>query len=121
MTICFNIFSFTTISDRRDFGPGFGRTDIDGGPAVRWVDLAGYGASLLVFMTFYMKDMIKLRSLALCSNVAFLFYAFPSHLLPILALHGALIPINICRLVAACRENTAANSVDCSFDSSAIR
>jgi hypothetical protein len=35
---------------------------------VQWVDLAGYGASLLALMTFYMKDMIKLRSSALCGN-----------------------------------------------------
>lgn len=72
---------------------------------MRWVDLAGYSASILVFATFYMKDMIQLRLLALCSNVAFLFYACPSHLFPIMALHGALIPVNVCRLIAACRGN----------------
>jgi hypothetical protein len=88
---------------------------------VRWVDFAGYGASLLVFMTFYMKDMIKLRSLALCSNVAFLFYAFPSHLFPILALHGALIPINICRLLVACRDQAAPGSFDLNAARSAGR
>jgi hypothetical protein len=38
---------------------------------VRWVDLAGYIASSLVFLTFYMRGMIPLRLVALCSNVAF--------------------------------------------------
>jgi hypothetical protein len=70
---------------------------------VRWVDLAGYIASSLVFVTFYMRGMVPLRLVALCSNVAFLFYAGALHLLPIVILHGALIPVNVCRLVAALR------------------
>jgi CRP/FNR family cyclic AMP-dependent transcriptional regulator len=41
---------------------------------MRWVDLAGYAASSLVFLTFYMKGMVPLRVIALCSNVAFLIY-----------------------------------------------
>jgi hypothetical protein len=70
---------------------------------VRWVDLAGYIASSLVFLTFYMKGMIPLRLVALCSNVAFLVYAGALHLLPIVILHGALIPVNVFRLMAARR------------------
>jgi hypothetical protein len=67
------------------------------------VDLAGYIASSLVFLTFYMRGMIPLRLVALCSNVAFLVYAGALHLLPIVILHGALIPVNVCRLIAARR------------------
>jgi hypothetical protein len=70
---------------------------------VRWVDLAGYIASSLVFLTFYMKGMIPLRLVALCSNVAFLVYAGALHLLPIVILHGALIPVNVHRLITALR------------------
>ena len=70
---------------------------------MRWVDLAGYIASSLVFLTFYMRGMTALRLVALCSNVAFLVYAGALHLLPIVILHGALIPVNVCRLIAACR------------------
>jgi CRP/FNR family cyclic AMP-dependent transcriptional regulator len=73
---------------------------------VRWVDLAGYIASSLVFLTFYMRGMIPLRLIALCSNVAFLVYACTLHLLPIVILHGALIPVNICRLMAARRSDS---------------
>jgi hypothetical protein len=72
---------------------------------VRWVDLAGYIASSLVFLTFYMRGMVLLRLVALCSNVAFLIYAFTLDLAPIVILHGALIPVNVCRLVAALRED----------------
>ena len=71
---------------------------------MRWVDLAGYIASSLVFLTFYMKGMIPLRLVALCSNVAFLVYAGTLHLLPIVILHGALIPVNVHRLVTALRS-----------------
>ena len=72
---------------------------------MRWVDLAGYIASSLVFLTFYMRGMVLLRLVALCSNVAFLIYAFTLDLAPIVILHGALIPVNVCRLVAALRED----------------
>jgi hypothetical protein len=72
---------------------------------VQWVDLTGYVAASLVFLTFYMKGMIPLRVVALCSNVAFLIYAFGLQLAPIAVLHGALIPVNIVRLIAALRAN----------------
>jgi hypothetical protein len=78
---------------------------------VRWVDLAGYIASSLVFMTFYMRDMIRLRLVALCSNVAFLIYAGALQLVPIVILHGALIPVNVYRLVAAYRGGSVNLSV----------
>jgi hypothetical protein len=71
------------------------------------VDLAGYIASSLVFLTFYMKGMIPLRLVALCSNVAFLIYAFALHLAPIAILHGALIPMNVCRLISFWRGERA--------------
>lgn len=74
---------------------------------MRLVDVVGYVASSLVFTTFYMKGMIPLRSVALCSNFAFLLYALALHLAPIAILHGALIPVNTLRLVAALRENSA--------------
>jgi hypothetical protein len=74
--------------------------------AVRWVEVAGYIASSLVFLTFYMRRMVPLRLVALCSNVAFLTYAFALHLAPIAILHGALIPVNIIRLIGALREST---------------
>ncbi|HVX74982.1 MAG TPA: hypothetical protein VHB49_02575 [Bradyrhizobium sp.] len=71
---------------------------------MRWVDLAGYVASSLVFLTFYMRGMVPLRLVAICSNFAFLVYAGALHLAPIVILHGALIPINACRLVSAWRQ-----------------
>ncbi len=71
---------------------------------MQWVDLAGYIASSLVFLTFYMRDMISLRVVALCSNLAFLIYGGALHLTPIFILHTALIPINARRLLFAVRQ-----------------
>jgi hypothetical protein len=62
------------------------------------IDLMGYAASALVFLTFCMKDMVPLRAAALCSNVCFLGYGLSLELGPVVALHAALIPINLWRL-----------------------
>jgi CRP/FNR family transcriptional regulator, cyclic AMP receptor protein len=58
----------------------------------------GYIAAALVFCTFYMRTMLPLRWMAIASNVAFLGYAIPLHLWPIVILHGLLLPLNALRL-----------------------
>ena len=50
-----------------------------------------------------MKDMVNLRIVALCSNVAFIAYALVLNLTPILALHVILLPLNGWRLAQALR------------------
>lgn len=65
---------------------------------IRWIEAAGYTASLLVFCTFYMKTMIPLRTVAIASNVAFMAYGFGGRLYPVLILHAILLPLNIIRL-----------------------
>ncbi|WP_170303804.1 cyclic nucleotide-binding domain-containing protein [Reyranella soli] len=59
----------------------------------------GYIASALVFATFYMRTMLPLRIVAIASNVAFITYAAIDGLTPILILHGALLPLNLLRLL----------------------
>ena len=61
-------------------------------------DLMGYMAAVLVFAAFYMKGMIRLRLVGLCSNLAFLVYALGHGLLPVALLHAMLIPVNCWRL-----------------------
>jgi hypothetical protein len=53
-----------------------------------------------VFSAFYMKDMVSLRVLAICSNVAFLVFASGMRLVPVIILHALLLPLNVWRLVA---------------------
>jgi CRP-like cAMP-binding protein len=64
-----------------------------------WGELAGYTASALVFATFYMKTMLPLRLVAMCSNVAFLTYALIEGLTPIAILHAMLLPLNALRFL----------------------
>lgn len=59
---------------------------------------AGYIASILVFLTFYMKTMVPLRVVGLCSNVAFIMYGYLDGLYPVLILHLILLPLNLLRL-----------------------
>ncbi|MGH6920722.1 MAG: Crp/Fnr family transcriptional regulator, partial [Geminicoccaceae bacterium] len=61
-------------------------------------DFAGFLAALLTFVTFYMKTMVPLRVVGILSNLAFLTYAMIEDLIPIMILHGALLPLNLFRL-----------------------
>ena len=47
----------------------------------------GFIASGLVLATFGMKDMVNLRIVAICSNIAFIMYGFVLVLPPVLILH----------------------------------
>ena len=62
-------------------------------------EFAGYVAAGLVFVTFYMRTMIPLRLVGITSNIAFLVYSWLAGLVPIFVLHGALLPLNIWRLL----------------------
>src|SRR2546430_6217925 len=59
----------------------------------------GYVASALVFATFYMKSMMRLRIVAIASNITFITYAAIDGLTPILILHVALLPLNVLRFL----------------------
>lgn len=64
----------------------------------RVAEFAGYLAALLVFLTFYMKTMIPLRIVGICSNCAFIVYGYLGGLYPVLILHLVLLPLNGLRL-----------------------
>ncbi len=63
------------------------------------VDAFGYLAAAAVFLAFSMKTMLSLRLVAIASNIAFIAYGLAAHLMPILLLHGFLLPLNILRLI----------------------
>jgi len=67
--------------------------------------IAGWVSAVLVFSSFFMKTMIPLRTVAICSNIAFITYALLGlrygvfgRVYPILVLHAALLPLNVVRL-----------------------
>lgn len=61
------------------------------------IDLVGFAAGGLVFLTFCMTSMAALRIVAILSNLAFIAYGFGAGLDPILILHGLLLPMNLIR------------------------
>src|SRR4051794_31870459 len=67
--------------------------------------IAGWLAAALVFSSFFMKTMVLLRMIAICSNIAFMTYALLGlnygvfgRVYPILVLHASLLPLNVIRL-----------------------
>ena len=65
----------------------------------------GYVASALVLAAFGMKDMVNLRVVAICSNIAFITYALLLNLLRVLILHVVLLPLNGWRLMGALKQS----------------
>ena len=61
-------------------------------------DLLGYAAAGLVLVAFSLRSITALRSAAIASNVMFIAYAATAHLMPVLILHGLLLPLNFWRL-----------------------
>ena len=62
-------------------------------------DAVGFLAAGLVFAAFGMKEMVALRVVAMCSNVAFIVYGLGLHLAPVWLLHAVLLPLNAWRLL----------------------
>jgi CRP/FNR family transcriptional regulator, cyclic AMP receptor protein len=61
-------------------------------------EIAGYLAAVFVFLTFYMKTMVPLRIVGICSNCTFIVYGYLGGLYPVLILHLILLPLNGLRL-----------------------
>lgn len=68
----------------------------------------GFVASALVLAAFGMKDMVNLRIVAICSNIAFIAYALVLNLPPVLILHLTLLPLNGWRLMEALKQRSLA-------------
>src|SRR5256885_15847611 len=67
-----------------------------------WILAAAWVAASLVFLSFFMKTMVRLRIVAIGSNVAFVSYALLGleygvfgRVYPILVLHACLLPLNV--------------------------
>jgi CRP/FNR family cyclic AMP-dependent transcriptional regulator len=89
------------------------------GLAIRWVDAAGYIASVLVFATFCMRTMIALRVAAIGSNICFIGFGLAARVYPVLLLHVVLLPLNTLRtleMVRLTRRIEVASKGDLSFD-----
>jgi CRP/FNR family cyclic AMP-dependent transcriptional regulator len=65
------------------------------GKAMTLIDAVGYLASVLVLLTFCMSTMLRLRAVAICSNLAFVAYGLGEEVYPVLILHLILLPLNV--------------------------
>jgi hypothetical protein len=74
---------------------------------MRLWDFAGYVAAALVLAAFCMREMVPLRVVALCSNLAFIAYGLALGLVPVWLLHALLLPMNCYRLLEAMRARGA--------------
>jgi hypothetical protein len=63
-----------------------------------WTDTIGYLGGVLLVLTFFMENMIRLRITAICSSLAWLVYGLVGTLYPIIILHSVLLPLNSYRL-----------------------
>lgn len=66
-------------------------------PQISLVDIVGFVASALLLATFTVRTMIPLRILGISTSAVFLAYGFLNDLLPIIALHLILLPLNLYR------------------------
>ena len=64
-----------------------------------WQEFVGYVGSFLMFSTFWMRTMIRLRIAGLAGNVAMTAYAAMAGLWPMMILQLLMFPVNIGRLV----------------------
>ena len=70
---------------------------------MKHADAIGWVASALMLMTFSCECACRLRSFAVEANLAFIAYGWFGDVLPVLALHLLLLPINAVRLTRALR------------------
>lgn len=76
---------------------------MDSLPTMLGPETLGWAAALLTLLTFISADMRRLRLLALAANAAFIAYGSMAHVLPVMVLHLALVPVNLWRLNQAFR------------------
>jgi hypothetical protein len=65
---------------------------------MHWIDLVGFAAAFTVLASFCMTTIVSLRSVAIVSNVLFIFYGMLGHIYPVFFLHITLLPVNLTKL-----------------------
>jgi CRP/FNR family cyclic AMP-dependent transcriptional regulator len=83
------------------------------------VQFLGYLAAILMFSTFYMKNMVPLRIVGIASNITFIIYTFNAGIWPVFTLHVLLLPMNTLRLIQMLkliRQVRRASEGDMSFE-----
>lgn len=72
-----------------------------------WIEVIGYCGSALAILTYWMREMIPLRIVAVAGCVCFLTYGFLIGSYPLILMEATLLPINLYRLVELLRPARA--------------
>lgn len=87
-----------------------------------YVNMIGWAAAVMTFAAYAMQTMLPLRIAAIISNILFIIFGLTSAAMPILVLHGLLLPFNcfrlgqILNLTRRIRTIRSENSVPAGFD-----
>ena|ERR1700693_1240945 len=76
-----------------------------------WPEIFGYLAATLLLLTFFMRQMVPLRAVAIASSMAWLVYGWADHIYPVVSLHIILLPLNGIRLHQALRSQVSARAL----------
>ena len=72
-----------------------------------WIEVIGFGGSILAILTYWMREMIPLRIAAVAGCVCFLTYGVLIGSYPLILMEATLLPINLYRLVELLRPARA--------------
>lgn len=75
---------------------------------MNYFSVTGFLASALLLAAFGMADMVRLRILAICSNITYIGYGLALGLTPVWILHAVLLPLNAWRLSQVIRSMSTA-------------
>jgi Bacterial inner membrane protein len=70
---------------------------------VFWIEVIGFCGSALAILTYWMREMIPLRIVAVLGCVCFLAYALLIGAYPLIVMEAILLPINLYRLAELLR------------------
>jgi len=73
---------------------------------ISWIELIGFCGSVLAVWTYWMREMIPLRIVAVLGCICFLTYGISINNHPIILMEATLLPINAYRLLQLLRERS---------------
>ena len=72
-----------------------------------WIEVIGFAGSALAVLTYWMREMLPLRIVAVFGGICFLIYASALGSYPLILMEVTLLPINAYRLLELLRAGEA--------------
>jgi CRP/FNR family cyclic AMP-dependent transcriptional regulator len=72
-----------------------------------WIEVIGFAGSALAVLTYWMREMLPLRIVAVLAGICFLIYASALGSYPLILMEVTLLPINGYRLLELLRAGKA--------------